>query len=41
MGDEKNVAAQNPELVIQLLGLFLSARVESKDFPFQLPEKSL
>jgi arylsulfatase A len=35
IGEEKNVAAENPELVKELLQLMNSARVESEDFPFQ------
>jgi arylsulfatase A-like enzyme len=35
IGEEKNVAAENPELVKDLLNLMNSARTESENFPFQ------
>lgn len=35
IGEEKNVAAENPELVKELLSLMDSARTESGNFPFQ------
>jgi hypothetical protein len=35
IGEVKNVAAENPKLVKELLQLMNSARVESEDFPFQ------
>jgi len=35
IGEEKNVAAENPELVKELLDLMNSARVGTEDFPFQ------
>jgi len=38
IGEEKNVAAENPELVKELLDLMNSARVGTEDFPFQAPD---
>jgi arylsulfatase A-like enzyme len=38
IGEEKNVATENPELVKKLLELMNSARVESEDFSFQTRE---
>jgi len=35
IGEENNVAAENPELVKELLGLMNSSRVDSEDFPFK------
>jgi arylsulfatase A-like enzyme len=35
IGEEKNVAAENQEVVKELLGLMNSARVDNLDFPFQ------
>jgi arylsulfatase A-like enzyme len=35
IGEENNLAAENPEVVKDLLDLMISARVESKDFPFE------
>jgi arylsulfatase A-like enzyme len=37
IGEEKNVATENPEVVKELLTLINSARIESEDFPFQSP----
>jgi arylsulfatase A-like enzyme len=36
-GEENNVAAENPEIVNQLMGLINSARTDSEVFPFQSP----
>ena len=35
IGEEKNVATENPEVVKELMTLLNSARIESEDFPFQ------
>jgi arylsulfatase A-like enzyme len=35
IGEENNVAAENPEIVSELVELMNSARVESVDFPFE------
>ncbi len=35
IGEENNVAAENPEIVSELVKLMNSARTESEDFPFQ------
>jgi arylsulfatase A-like enzyme len=35
IGEEKNVAEENPEVVKELLTLINSARIESEDFPFR------
>ena len=35
IGEENNVAAENPEIVKELLELMNSARIESDDFPFE------
>jgi len=37
IGEEFNVAAENPEKVNELLGLMNSARIDNADFPFQSP----
>ena len=37
VGEENNVAAENPEVVKELLTLINSARIESEDFPFKAP----
>lgn len=39
IGEEKNVAAENPELVKELLDLMNSARVGTEDFPFKARDK--
>jgi arylsulfatase A-like enzyme len=36
-GEENNVAAENPEIVNQLMELINSARTDSEVFPFQSP----
>lgn len=36
VGEQNNVAQQNPEIVKELLGLMNSSRIDSDDFPFQL-----
>jgi arylsulfatase A len=36
IGEEKDVAVENPELVKQLLELMNSSRIDSEDFPFQM-----
>ena len=35
IGEENNLASENPELVKELLGLMNTSRVDSEDFPFQ------
>ncbi len=39
IGEEKNVAAENPEIVEKLIKLMNSARTESEVFSFQLPTR--
>jgi arylsulfatase A len=41
IGEEFNVAAENPEKVNELLGLMNSARIDNADFPFQSPAGKL
>jgi arylsulfatase A-like enzyme len=37
IGEEKNIASENPEVVKELQLLINSARVDNQDFPFQAP----
>jgi arylsulfatase A-like enzyme len=37
IGEEKNIASENPEVVKELQQLINSARVDNQDFPFQAP----
>ncbi|TNF40348.1 MAG: DUF4976 domain-containing protein, partial [Bacteroidetes bacterium] len=37
IGEENNVAAENPEIVSELVELMNSVRIESEDFPFKAP----
>lgn len=38
IGEENNLASENPELVKELLGLMNTSRVDSEVFPFQTPK---
>jgi arylsulfatase A-like enzyme len=40
IGEENNVADKNPGVVKELLDLMKTARTESQDFPFRLPENT-